>query len=165
MLGVEAVAKLVIAAHDEGNVVQQVDHQRRAGDRQEKNRLLAAVDHAMARVERNREQAPLLPFEMHLALLLASGPDLGGTDALKDVDQFLVEMILRVKRAAGRNLTDVHAGETFHPFQIDVRAFTSGALPRFERQLGYVLDAVAFENGNAFFLEPYFVTRFSLRHD
>src|SRR5687767_6517201 len=119
----------------------------------------------MARVERYCEQAALLPFEMHFAFLFAGGPDLGRADALDDVDQLFIEMMFRIERAARRNLTDVHAGKTFHAFEIDVGTLAAGALPSFERQLGDILDAVTFEDWNPLFLEPHFVAGFSLRHD
>ena len=53
---------------------------------------------------------------------------------LNNVNQLLVEMIFRIERAAGRDLADVHAGETFHAFEIDVGAVAAGALPGLERQ-------------------------------
>ena len=81
------------------------------------HRLLAAVDHTVTGVERDGEQAALLPLEMHLTLLFAGGPKFGGADALDNVNQFFVEMVLRIESGAGRNLADVHSGETFHPFQ------------------------------------------------
>ena len=75
-------------------------------------------------VERNREQAALLPFEMHFALFFAGGPNFGRPKAMNNVNQFFVEMMFRIERAAGRNFTDVHAGKTFHAFEINI-----GALP------------------------------------
>ncbi len=82
--------------------MQQIDHQRRAGHGEKKHRLIAAVDHAMARVERHGEQAALLPFEMHFALVVAGGPNFRGAEAADDVNQFFVEMIFRIERAAGQ---------------------------------------------------------------
>src|SRR5581483_7386771 len=129
-----------------------------------KHRLAAAVDHAVARVERDREQTPLLPLEMHLAAVIAGRPDLRRAETGDDVDQLFVKMIFRVERAARRDLADVHAGEAFHAFEIDVGAPAAGALPRLERQLGHVFDAVAVDHRNPLFLEPHLVTGFALGH-
>ena len=70
-LGVKAVDKFVIAAHDERDIVQQIDHQRRARHREKKCWLIAAVDHAMAGIKRHGEQTAFLPFEVHFAFVIA----------------------------------------------------------------------------------------------
>ena len=113
-LAVEAVIELIITAHHKRHVVKQIDHQRRAGDSEKDCRLVAAVDHAMARVEGDGEQAALMPFKVHLALVVSGRPNLRRADAFNDVNQFFLQMIFRLERASGGNFAHVHAGEALH---------------------------------------------------
>src|SRR6266436_6567576 len=52
---VKALIECIIATKHEGDVVQQVDHQRRARHRQENSRLAATIDHSVRTVKGNRK--------------------------------------------------------------------------------------------------------------
>ena len=145
--------------------MQQIDHQRRAGHREKKNRLPTAVDHSMAGIERDRKKASLLPFEVHLAAVIAGRPDFRRATAGDNVDQLFVQMIFGMERSARRNFADIHAGEAFHPFEIDVSTPASGSLPWLERQLGDIFNTEPADDGNSLFPQPQLVTGFALRHD
>jgi len=118
----------------------------------------------VARVEWHGEQTSLLPLEMHFTLLVAGRPNLGRAHALDDVDQLFIEMIFRIERAGGRDLADIHAGETFHTFEIDIGAAAARTLPRPKRQLAHVLYAITVHDRNTFFFQPELIAGFAFRH-
>src|SRR4029077_13821942 len=100
---VEALVENVLATEHEWNVVQQIDHQRRAGNRQKQDRLTAAVNHPMGTIERNREQASLMPLELEFFLVIVCGPNLCGANAAQNINDFFVEVPFDIQSATGRN--------------------------------------------------------------
>src|SRR4030095_9282820 len=72
---VKALIECIIATKNKRDVVQQIDHQRRAGHGQENNRLAAAIDHSVRTIKGNRKQASLLPLELDLLFFVVTRPD------------------------------------------------------------------------------------------
>jgi hypothetical protein len=79
----------------------------------------------MRGVERRREQTPLVPLEHLLVAVVV--PQLGGALTVENADYFLVQMTLRIERAAGRNLTDIAAGDSLHAVQLNERRLAAHA--------------------------------------
>ncbi len=102
----------------------------------------------MERVERNREQRALLPFE-GVAPGLALLPDFGGAAAFDDQTDLLVEMPLDVERARARHLDHIHAPQAFGAEELDVAAAPALPLPGRERQILHAPHADAAIDRNA----------------
>ncbi|TMA12085.1 MAG: hypothetical protein E6J89_05830 [Deltaproteobacteria bacterium] len=156
-----AVRKKIGAVKDEILVVKHVHHQRRVRDRQEFDRLSAAVDQAMPSVERRSEQTPGSPFEYLLAAAFL--PHFRGSLSTQNANHFFIKMFLRLERATGRDFSDVHAGHPFHPVQIDKSRFTSDPGPRFHLHFPHILHAIAVNDGYPLTLHPLEVSRLSKR--
>src|SRR6516162_10844858 len=67
---VETLIECIIATKDKRDVVQQVNHQRRARHSQENSRLAAAIDHSVRAIKRSRKETPLVPLELDLFLFV-----------------------------------------------------------------------------------------------
>src|SRR2546426_12109392 len=117
----------------------------------------------MRRVKRNREQASLLPLELAF-FSVGARPDFGRSNAMKNINDFFVEMPFDIQRLAARNFTDVHPRESFHPLELNVSALAPCSRPRFSRQLSNVFYAVPIDEGDIFFTHPFFVAGFSINH-
>src|SRR5207249_11113426 len=84
-------------------VAKSIDHRRRVGQRQESGGCIALnVEVLMPRVERRREQTPLLPLEGLLFCPVA--PNRRRTAAFDDLDQLFKQTTLRDALASGREL-------------------------------------------------------------
>src|SRR5882757_7695616 len=103
----------------------------------------------MHRVERDREQRSLLPFEC-MALGLAFLPDLRGAPALHDKDDLLIKMAFDIERAGAWNLRHIHAPQPFGAVELDVTAASAETLPRRYRQILDATHANAAKYRNAF---------------
>src|SRR4029077_12939924 len=65
-LAVEAALEVALMAEDEIDVLVEIDHDRRIGDRHEaRRRLTGTVEMLMPAIERNAEDRARLPFEGH----------------------------------------------------------------------------------------------------
>src|SRR5581483_10944870 len=80
---VVALIEAIVAAEDEVFVMQQVDHDRRARDREQERRPAAAVVEPVPSIERHREEASLLPLEVELGCAVVRAPYLRRAGALE----------------------------------------------------------------------------------
>src|SRR4249920_2671175 len=71
----------------------------------------------MDRVQRRREQTPLVPLEHFFVAMVV--PQLGGTLAVQDTNDFFIEMALWFERITRRYLADVAAGNPLHTMQVN----------------------------------------------
>src|SRR5579862_3432994 len=103
-------------------------------------------------VERDGEQAFLAPFK---AAAAAIGEfKLGRAVAFQNVDDFFVEVTLRARRFARRNLKDEHVGEIAAPLQMHRRTVDAEARPWGSRHVEQI-NAVVLDERDAFALEPF----------
>src|SRR5437867_5388722 len=103
----------------------------------------------MERVERDRKQRALLPFEgvpPRLPLL----PDFGGAAPFHDQADLLIEMPLDIERARARHLDDIHAPQPFGAVELDVAAAAALPFPGRERQVLHAPHADAAIDRDAF---------------
>src|SRR5688572_232461 len=113
---------------------------------------------AMPGIEWRSKETPFRPFECLLAQTVI--PDFRAAATLQDIEQLVIHMSFGVERAARRNLDDVHSGHAAAAFQLDVRAGSSHARPRFARQFGHIFDRESVINWNTFLLHPPLVSGF-----
>src|SRR3989304_8316596 len=101
--------------------MKQIENQRRSRHCEQPCRFISlAVEGLVPSVERDREQTPGLPFE---TLLRAVGlPHRGRAPAIKNIDQRLEYMPLRVETLAGRNTTHVSIVKVSRAVQHDIDA-------------------------------------------
>ena len=117
----------------------QIENQRRRGHRQQPRLLIAlAVEMLIPGVERHREQAARLPLEALLGAV--SLPDRGRAAAVKNVDQRLVHMSLRIETLSRRNADDIGVIHIAGAVEHDVDPVASDAIPPFERRRVEILD-------------------------
>ena len=140
------------AAEHEGFVVEDIHHHRqvRRGDEQ---RALgaAAVEVPVFGIERNGEQALGAPFET--ALRSVGHFDLGRAMAVEHIDDLFVEVPLRRRRAAGRDVEHEHVGKIAAALEMHRRAVNAVARPWRGLDVEQV-DAVILDDRNGFALEP-----------
>ena len=130
-IAVETVGEIPRRVEDKVLMVKQVKDDRRAVDREKSRRLVArTVEVLIGAIERQREQATVVPFELGLDALVV--PNRRRAASLENEMQIFVEMAHRVRFFAGGNLADVRAGGAFRAFHVDKRAAAAGARPRFE---------------------------------
>jgi len=118
-----------------GDLPEQVEHLRRQVAPQQKRRRGRRVDDPVARVDRDREQRPRLPFEHVLLVLMAVFPHLRRAAPLDDEVLLLIEVLHRVERAGARNLEHVAAPQVLRPPQLDEGRIAAHQLPRLQRQI------------------------------
>ena len=137
--GVEPIGERHGAVEDEFGAAVEVEGGRGVGRAVQPHRLFAAgVVQLVPGVERNGEDAPLLPFEGVLRLALV--PDGGRTAPLQHEEYLLVHVTLDVERTPGRNLADeadcplVVYERTIERVggEVEQRGFRAGALPRLD---------------------------------
>jgi hypothetical protein len=147
-----ALDEIELGAEHEGLVVEGVHHHRQVGGGDDQRALApAGVEVAVAGVERDGEQAARAPFE---AALGAVGEfELGRAAALEHVADVLVEMALRQRRFAGRNVEHEHAGEIAAPFHVHGAALHAVARPVGGRDLEQI-EAVVLGDRQALLLHP-----------
>ena len=162
-----AIGEIEIGSEHEGFVVKDIHHHRQVRRGDQKRALgAAAVEVPVFGIERNGEQALGAPFE---AALGAVGHfDLGRAGAFEHIDDFFVEVPLRRRGAAGRDVEHEHVGEIAAALEMHRRAVDAVARPRRGLDVEQV-DAVILDDRNAFALEPIeirvdAVARLLLRH-
>ena len=151
LLAAEAVGELERAVEDEIEVVVLAQRRRQVGDGDVADRLRAAVEVLVPRVQRNREQAALRPLERLLVLLVI--PDARRAAPEEHVDDLLVHVMLRLRRAAR---SDLHNVRVLGARRVEVEDRAATALPRPGAQLyaGHVLDVVPLHDGHALRFRP-----------
>src|SRR5262249_56368124 len=92
------------------------------------------------------------------------GPVCGRPKPRENERTFSEEWLSNMRGPAGRNFTDIHAGESFHALELNISALPAGSRPGLSRQFSNIFDPVSLDNWNTLFAQPSFVTCFSLRH-
>src|SRR5262245_42174122 len=72
----------------------------------------------------------------------------------------IIHVPFSLQRAARGNFDNVHTCNAAAPFQLDVRASSPHASPRFARQFCYILDGESLVDWNAFLLHPPYICGF-----
>ena len=152
IFALKPIGKSIRAIEDEFCITVKIHGDRRGGYRHEPDRLSAAVHQSMPAIERRGKQTKRPPFEQpRFSTIL---PDFGGAMTGENTNHFFVEMALGVKRAARRNLGDVHSGLPLHAVEMNKSAATAHAAPGTKLQFAHILDAKALHDRNAFALHP-----------
>ena len=135
------------------NIIELVQHIRCriAGEQQSAARC--RVDVAIPGIHRDREHRTLLPFENDF-LLVAFLPDFRGAAAFDDEEDFLVHVLLRIKRTTRGHFNHIAAPFRFRAVELDEMAFATATLPVEERQVLHLADANAAEDRNALGFHP-----------
>ena len=124
---VVAIAEDVRAVEHEVGVVEEIHHDRHRRDGEQPcGQRARSVVQAVRRVERNREEAALLPFEARR--LFALVPHLAGAAAVQDEEVLLEQVLLWGARSARIELDEVGVIGVLGARQADVRA--AGIEPR-----------------------------------
>src|SRR3990170_6150970 len=89
---------------------------------------------------RLRHAVPLLDFRDALAL--------------DDVNDFFIEVALRLKGAPRRDPADVDSGDALKAAELEIGPLAAQPFPSFERDFTYIGDAVAFNDRDTLFLHP-----------
>ena len=160
-LAVEAALEVVLRAEDEIDVLVEVDHDRRVGDRDEARGIAArAVEVLMPAVERNGEQRAGLPFEGDA--LAGVVPHGGGAAPAEDHDGFLEQLALGAQRLAGRDLADVAVVGGARRLVVHEHAPAAAARPGLQLDGVQVLHVSRADDVEAFALDPAGVGRLLL---
>ena len=124
-----AVGEIEIAAEHEIFVVKDIHHHRQVGGADDKRALGAAgVEVAVPGVERDGEQAFFAPLKT--AATAVGEFELGRAMAFKHIDDFFVEMPLRRRRLARRDIEHEHIGEIAAALEVHRRAVDAVTRPR-----------------------------------
>jgi hypothetical protein len=140
-------------AEDEFLAAEKVQHDAEIGRRREPHGgRAAAVEMLVANIERQGEQASRTPFE---ASGLARGElDPGAAIAAHDMHHLLVEMLLRRRLAAGRDLQQEHRDEVAAALEMDDRAVDAESRPSRGVEAEQI-DAERLEDRHAFACRPF----------
>src|SRR5262245_11692896 len=112
----------------------------------------------MPGVQRWSEQAPFAPFEQVLWAIIL--PYFRGATAFHYKDNFFVHVLFRLQGSAGRNLTDIHACETFRSVHVNKRSVATRPTPRRKAHAAHVRYAESLQHRDPFALHPAMVSRF-----
>ena len=137
--------------------MEEIDIERRAGDREVANWIAAApIVVLVMRVEGNREKAPGLPLES----LFFSGvePYTRRSRTLDDVHHLFVEVPLRFQFLARRNHTDICVIDAAGSFKIDERAEAALELPGRNVDCFYIVNVEAGDSRNLLRVLPQTIT-------
>ncbi len=144
-LAVKAVDEVVGYIKDEVRIVEEVKDDRHAVDGEKPGRLITlAVEVLVPDVQRQREQAPLLPFEGLLGPFVV--PNCRCAPSLENINQLFVELSLRLQALSSGNLAYVGAGCPSRPLHVDEGSLASGSLPMSQLNLFQILDKEGFDD-------------------
>src|SRR5262249_32393512 len=140
-LTVEATLEVAPMAEHEVDVLVEIDHHRRVGDRHEaRGRLARAVEVLMPAVERDAEDRAGLPFEGHARAGVV--PDRGRAAAVENVDHLLEQLAVRIELAAGRDLADIAIVAGARGIMVEKHRAAATTRPGFELDGAQVADIV-----------------------
>ena len=149
----EAVLEVVGRVEDEMDVVIHVDDRRAIGHRDvARRRGAGAVEMPVPGVERDREHRAGLPLERDT--IAGVVPHRRRSAAVEHEDHLLVELALRLERAARGNFAHVAVVRGARRFVVDENAVAAAPRPRFELDRAQVRHIMRADDVEAFVAHP-----------
>src|ERR1051325_2352662 len=145
-----AVRETVVAIKNKIDVVVEIQDGWRVGHRQKTYRFVAlAVEMLIPGVQWRRKKRAFAPFEaLALPALL---PNRRRAAAADNVNQTFEQMLLRLKRLAGRNFADITIIDALGALEIEINPSATDACPWVEFNCGDIFHMKSAHRRNRFF--------------
>src|SRR4030095_15219545 len=133
-LAVETIREITRGVENEVGILKEVEDARQAFNGEKSSRLVPLAIEVLVRgVERQGEQAPVLPFKGLLRSFVV--PNSRRTASLENKNQVFIKMSLGVCLFARSYLQNVSTGCSLRAFHVDESAVAAGSIPRFQCDL------------------------------
>src|SRR4029453_13427071 len=154
----ETIREITRGVENEVGIMKEVEEHRDAVGGKKASRLgPLAIEVLVRGVERQGEQAPVLPFKGLLRSFVV--PNSRRPASFENKNQIFIKMSLRACLFARSYLQNISTGCSLRAFHVVEGPFSSGSVPRFQFNLLQILDKKGLNDGYPFFELPFLIIR------